>query len=69
MKQLVATLGSVTQRNWPHGLAGWIMFAARPFVRLWRLAEAHELNPWVFIAMSVAGYLVQAMVLDRKSVV
>ena len=33
-----------------------------PFARLWRLAESHELSPWVFIAMSIAGYVVQAMV-------
>ena len=31
-------------------------------MRTWRLAEAHELNPWVFIGMSILGYLVQAMV-------
>ena len=37
-------------------------FLIRPFVRLWKLAESHELNPWVFIAMSLAGYMVQAMV-------
>jgi len=31
-------------------------------VRTWRLAERHDLNPWVFITMSLVGYLVQAMV-------
>ena len=39
-----------------------LSFAIRPFARLWRLAESHELSPWVFIAMSLVGYVVQAMV-------
>ena len=39
-----------------------LAFAVRPFARLWRLAESHELSPWVFIAMSLVGYVVQAMV-------
>jgi hypothetical protein len=28
----------------------------------WRLARAHDLNPWVFIGMSLAGYLIHSMV-------
>ena len=28
----------------------------------WRLARAHDLNPWVFIAMSVVGYAVHSLV-------
>jgi len=28
----------------------------------WRLARAHDLNPWVFIAMSVLGYAVHSLV-------
>ena len=35
---------------------------ARPVTGAWQLARRHDLNPWVFIAMSVLGYLVQAMV-------
>jgi hypothetical protein len=62
MKQLVAALGGTTGRSRPQGIIGWMTLIVRPFVRLWRLAEAHDLNPWIFIAMSVAGYLVQAMV-------
>ena len=28
----------------------------------WRLAKAHDLNPWVFIGMSAVGWAVQGMV-------
>jgi hypothetical protein len=28
----------------------------------WRLARAHDLNPWVFIGMSAVGWAVQGMV-------
>jgi len=37
---------------------GWI---TRPVARLWRIAEAHGLNPWFFIAMSIAGYAIQSV--------
>jgi len=30
--------------------------------RLWRVAEEHGLNPWFFIAMSIAGYAVQSLI-------
>jgi hypothetical protein len=62
MKQLVAVLGDMNTVGGRRGFIGLLRLAVRPFVRLWRLAESHQLNPWVFIAMSVAGYLVQAMV-------
>ena len=39
-----------------------MVFVIRPFARLWKLAESHELNPWMFIAMSLVGYMAQAMV-------
>ena len=38
---------------------GWI---TRPLARLWRSAESHGLNPWVFLAMSIVGYAIQSMV-------
>lgn len=44
--------------GWP----GWAEWAITPVARLWRLARAHELNPWVFICMSIVGYIVQALV-------
>jgi len=28
----------------------------------WRLARTHELNPWVFIGMSLVGYAVHSLV-------
>ena len=62
MKQLVAALNGSLAESSPSGVLKGIVFVLRPFVRLWRLAESHELNPWVFIAMSLVGYLVQAMV-------
>lgn len=34
----------------------------RPVTGAWRLARRHDLNPWVFILMSVLGYAVQTMV-------
>ena len=62
MKQFVAALA----RPGGNAETGFVFRVAaltvRPFVRLWRLAESHELNPWVFIAMSLAGYFVQALV-------
>jgi len=62
MKQLTAALARSGEAA-DSGVAVRILaLAIRPFLRLWRLAESHELNPWVFIAMSVAGYLVQALV-------
>ena len=33
-----------------------------PITGAWNLARRHDLNPWVFVAMSLLGYLVQAMV-------
>jgi len=44
------------------GFSRALTFCVKPFSRLWTLALAHDLNPWVFIAMSVAGYVAQAMV-------
>lgn len=37
----------------------WI---TRPIGRLWRMAEAHGLNPWFFVAMSIVGYALQSMI-------
>ena len=33
-----------------------------PITGAWNLARRHDLNPWVFVAMSLLGYMVQAMV-------
>ncbi len=62
MKQLSAALARSGVGNDASGAARILALVIRPFLRVWRLAESHELNPWVFIAMSVAGYLVQALV-------
>ena len=60
--QLVLVLrGNRDGRSIPRWMRA-VDIIVRPFARLWRLAESHELNPWVFIAMSIVGYLVQAMV-------
>ena len=36
---------------------GWRL-VSRP----WRLAREHELNPWVFVAMSAVGYAINACI-------
>jgi len=41
-----------------HRILSWI---ACPFVRVWKIAEAHGLNPWFFIAMSIVGYTIQSV--------
>ena len=28
----------------------------------WRVARAHDLNPWVFVGMSLVGWLIHSMV-------
>ena len=62
MNQLVAALnGTLAWESVSRPIRA-ISVLLRPFARLWRLAEAHDLNPWVFIAMSLAGYAVQALV-------
>jgi len=60
----LATLfnGTLTTSGTPRRVLGVFSFLLRPLVRLWKLAESHGLNPWVFIAMSLVGYLVQALV-------
>jgi hypothetical protein len=62
INEFVAVLnGPSVEGNVSHP-ARALAFAVRPLARLWRLAESHDLNPWVFIAMSLAGYMTQAMV-------
>jgi hypothetical protein len=62
MKQLVAALnGSLIEGDASRVVRAFAL-AARPFARLWRLAESHELNPWVFIIMSLVGYVAQSMI-------
>ena len=40
-------------------VAWWI---STPVRRVWRMAEDHGLNPWMFIVMSLVGYTVQSMI-------
>lgn len=62
MKQLVSALnGTLIIQNTSRFVRA-MAFVIRPFARLWKLAESHGLSPWVFIAMSLAGYMAQAMV-------
>lgn len=62
MGELVSALkGTLAMGNASRSLRV-VVFVIRPFARLWRLAESHELSPWVFIAMSLVGYVAQAMV-------
>jgi len=62
MNQLVAALnGTLAIQNTSRSLRT-LAFVIRPFARLWKLAESHGLSPWVFIAMSLVGYMAQAMV-------
>ena len=62
MKQLVAALNGTLAVEGVSRSIRAIALVSRPFVRLWKLAESHGLNPWVFIAMSLVGYMAQAMV-------
>ena len=47
-----------TLTRWPK-LIRWILSIP---LSGWRLARAHDLNPWVFIAMSIVGYAVHSLV-------
>jgi len=40
----------------------WGRLVLRPLVGIWGLARQHNLNPWVFIGMSVLGYAIHALV-------
>lgn len=62
MKQLVAALNGTLAVQGASRSIQAVALVIRPFARLWKLAESHELSPWVFIAMSLVGYLAQAMV-------
>jgi hypothetical protein len=49
----------VADRSWfVRGLGSAVRFFTAP----WRLARAHNLNPWVFVGMSALGYAVTLMV-------
>ena len=62
MRQLVAALNGTLAMEQSSQSIRTMAFVIRPFARLWKLAESHELNPWMFIAMSLVGYMAQAMV-------
>jgi len=62
MKQLVAALNGTLAVKGASRSIRIVGLVIRPFARLWKLAESHELSPWVFIAMSLVGYMAQAMV-------
>jgi hypothetical protein len=62
MKQLVAALNGTLAVEGASRSIRAIALVSRPFARLWKLAESHELNPWMFIAMSLVGYMAQALV-------
>ena len=62
MKQLVAALNGTLAVEGSSRSIRTVGLVIRPFARLWKLAESHELSPWVFIAMSLVGYMAQAMV-------
>ncbi len=62
MRNLVAeTHGRLAHRNVSRALR-FLCWITRPVARLWHLAEAHGLNPWFFIAMSVVGYAIQSVI-------
>jgi len=62
MKQLVAALNGTLAVKGASRSIRIVGLVIRPFARLWKLAESHELSPWMFIAMSLVGYMAQAMV-------
>jgi len=62
MRQLISVLSDTWSSADASKRIRTIAWVIRPFVRLWKLAESHELSPWVFIAMSLVGYVAQAMV-------
>jgi uncharacterized membrane protein len=44
------------------GIVTFVTWIVHLPVRIWRVAEAHGLNPWVFITLSALGYGIHAMV-------
>ena len=62
MRQFVSALNGTLLVGKSSRFIRTMAFVIRPFARLWKLAESHELNPWMFIAMSLVGYMAQAMV-------
>ncbi|MFC2095275.1 hypothetical protein ACFLSW_02410 [Candidatus Bipolaricaulota bacterium] len=62
MNQLIAALSGTFPAASASRPVRILVSAIRPFARLWKLAEAHGLNPWVFIAMSLVGYIAQSMI-------
>ncbi len=62
MNQLVAALNGTLAIQNTSRFVRTIAFVIRPFARLWKLAESHGLSPWVFIGMSMVGYMAQVMV-------
>jgi len=62
MSQVVSALKGTLETDDASRSLRALVLVIRPFARLWRLAESHELSPWVFIAMSLVGYVAQAMV-------
>ena len=63
MNQLQETTVALTPRS---GFTFSIPALARRGLRLftagWHLAKAHDLNPWVFIGMSLVGWFIHGMV-------
>ena len=55
-------IGSTTTGLAPSSRRSLSRLLLQPVTGAWRLARRHDLNPWVFILMSVLGYAVQAMV-------
>ena len=62
MKQPVTAVNGTLAIQSTSRFVRTMSFVIRPFVRLWKLAESHGLSPWVFIGMSLVGYMAQAMV-------
>ena len=62
MKQPVTAVNGTLAIQSTSRFVRTMTFVIRPFVRLWKLAESHGLSPWVFIGMSLVGYMAQAMV-------
>ena len=62
MTELVLALRRTLVRSSTTRAGRIVYWVLTPLRRVWRMAESHGLNPWMFIIMSLVGYTVQSMI-------
>jgi len=62
MRNPAAAITNCIPHRYASRVLRFLCWITRPVARLWRMAEAHGLNPWFFIAMSVVGYAIQSVI-------